>query len=211
MTGTDSGLPKLNNAKHLAYAEAYLTNGFKREPAAATAGYSGKRLRQTANDLMKRDDVKAYIAARMKQLQMSADEALLRLGGHASGNITEFIGLTIDELKTHPRAALIKKVKFVTHFPEPVIIEPDENDPDGAVTIDQPKPIQLVESIELYDAQAAMRDVIKQSQLASGQATDTLNIPQLAELMELLTAAGKDPTSVISRMVDKLKSEANKP
>lgn len=196
------------SAKHFAFIEAYITNGFKREDAARTAGYSEARLRRTASDIMKDPLVQAHLAKRMKELQMSADEALVRLGGHAAGNVTEFIGLTIDELKAHPRAALIKRVKFVTHFPEPVVFDPDEDDPDGAVTVEQPKPIQLVESIELYDAQSAMLSVIKQTQLSSGQPTENVNIPQLNELVQLLTAAGKDPTSVISRMVEKLKAEA---
>lgn len=206
------------NPKHLAVIDAYLANGFKREEAVKAAGYSGKRLRQTASDIFKRPEVKAYLASRLKEMQMSADEALYRLGGHAAGNITEFIGLTIDELKAHPRAALIKRVKFVTHFPEPVVTPADEADtggddqPDGddkpTVQINVPKPVQYVESIELYDAQAAMLNVIKQSQLTNGQPTENVNIPQIAELIQLLTAAGKDPTSVISRMVDKLKADA---
>lgn len=209
------------NPKHIAVVEAYLTNGFKREDAAQSAGYKETRLRQTASDIFNRPDVKAYLANRLKEMQMSSDEALYRLGGHAAGNVTEFIGLTIDELKAHPRAALIKRVKFVTHFPEPVVMpvvmpvdDTDSGDehPDGedkpSVQIDYPKPVQYVESIELYDAQAAMLNVIKQSQLTSGQPTENVNIPQLVELVRLLTAAGKDPTSVISRMVDKLKADA---
>lgn len=196
------------STKHFAFIEAYITNGFKREDAARTAGYSEARLRRTASDIMKDPLVQAHLAKRMKELQMSADEALVRLGGHAAGNVTEFIGLTIDELKAHPRAALIKRVKFVTHFPEPVVLEPDEADPDGAVVVEQPKPIQLVESIELYDAQSAMLSVIKQNQLTSGQPTEIMNVPQLARLIELLTKAGKDPGSVIGRMVEKLESEA---
>lgn len=212
MTKRDSmSQEKKISAKHIAVIESYISNGFKREQAMIDAGYGAARARRTASDVFKRPEVKAYLAERMKELQMSADEALLRLGGHAAGNVAEFIGLTIDEIKAHPRAALIKRIKFVTHFPEPAIPNPLNEDEDGddqpAVEIEAPKPIQLVESIELYDAQSAMLNVIKQSQLATGQPTENVNVPALSRLLELLEKAGKDPNSVFSRMADKLESD----
>lgn len=198
------------STKHIAVVDAYIANGFKREAAVIASGYKPSRARQTAVDIFKRPEVKAYLAERMKDNHMAAEEALLRLGGHAAGNVTDFIGLTIDELKAHPLAALIKRVKFVTYFPEvdPSVLEANDKKADSAAApAEAPKAVQYVESIELYDAQAAMREIIRQSQLANGLPTESINVPQLVEFMELLSAAGKDFNSIISRMTDKLKAE----
>lgn len=192
--------------KYIAVIEAYLTNGYDRDAAVIAAGYSPRRARQTASDIFKRPEVKAYLAERMKELQMSADEAMLRLSGHAAGDMRQFIGLTMDELKAHPNAWLIKEVTYDVFMPKK-----DRLKPTSAAAADEivpPKPFVYVDHIKLYDSQSALITLLKQHQLATGKPTEIMNVPQLAELIELLVAAGKDPSSVIGRMVDRLKAEA---
>ena len=211
--------PKLK-PKYVAVVEAYLENGYDRESAVITAGYSRRRARQTASEIFKRPEVKAYLAERMKELQMSADEAMLRLSGHASGDMRQFIGLSMEELKQHPNAWLIKEIKFDVVLPDKKRKKPtseadatdakkhSEADVGNGDDAEPEKPFVYVDQIKLYDSQSALVTLLRQHQLASGKPTEIMNVPQLAELIELLVAAGKDPTSVFGRMVDKLKAEA---
>lgn len=193
--------------KHVAVVEAYLANGFKREAAVLAVGFSAKRSRQTAHEIFKRPEVQEYLSERMKSLQMSSEEAMLRLSGHASGDMRDFIGLTMDEIKQHPNAWLIKEISYDVAWPRP-----ERRKPTSLASAEEvkttPDAIVYVDRIKLYDAQSALLSIIKQHQLTTGQPTENVNIPQIAELIQLLTAAGKDPTSVISRMVDKLKADA---
>lgn len=219
------------SSKHIAVVEAYLGNGYKREDAVIAAGYSPARARQTASDIFKRPEVKAYLAGRMRELQMDKEEALLRLAQHASGDMRQFIGLTMAELKRHPNAWLIKELKYDTVTPKywkPKATQKKQSEPAPAQPSQAPDPNQstesapatnnqwedlpptfvYVDSIKLYDAQAALIQVLRQHQLASGQPTEIMNVPQLAELSELLKAAGKDFGAVVARMVERLKAEA---
>jgi len=202
MAGTKKISPK-----HIAVVEAYLANGFKREAAVIAAGFSAKRARQTAHEIFKRPEVQSYLSERMKTLQMSSEEAMLRISGHASGDMRDFIGLTMDEIKRHPNAWLIKEISYDVAWPKAT-----RKSPTSLASAEEnkttPDAIVYVDRIKLYDAQSALLAIIKQHQLTTGQPTENVNIPQLVELVQLLTAAGKDPTSVISRMVDKLKADA---
>lgn len=184
--------PKKLSIKQQVFADTYLANGFKRDEAARAAGYSEKRLARTASDLMKNPLMTAYIDERMKHLQMTADEALYRLGQHARGDISQLLGLSPDELKTHPQAWLVKRVKIGLSWPE-----------KGNGT-----PKAFIEALELHDQQSALMAIIKQQQLASGKPTEITESPQLARLAELLEASGKNLESVIGRMVEKLEAEA---
>lgn len=183
--------PKKLSTKQQVFAETYLANGFKREDAARAAGYSELRLARTASDLMQNPLMIAYIEQRMQQLQMSADEALYRLGQHARGDISQLMGLSPDQLKTHPQAWLVKKIKVGMNFPE-------KGDPKA-----------FIESLELHDQQAALNTIIKQHQLAVRSPTEIIEIPQIGRLIELLEKAGKNPSAVIDRMVEKLEAETS--
>ncbi len=124
-------------------ADAYLANGFNGKEAAITAGFSVKRAAVTASEILADPLVKAYIEERMKQSQMSADEVLFRLGEIARGDMRELMLLTPEELKRHPKGWLIKKLKLEAVYPK------------GEQKSLLP-PLVFIESMELYDAQAAL-------------------------------------------------------
>lgn len=121
--------------KKLAFAEHYLTL-WDAAKAARAAGYAHASARQQGQRLLTNDDVKAYIATRLQELKIEADEVITRLTRHARGSMADFITITHGEpifdwerAKGSGALDLVKKYKV---------------DKDGAV------------SIELYDAQAAL-------------------------------------------------------
>ena len=82
--------------------------------AARRAGYSAANARQQGYENLTKPYIKAEIDRRLKGVRMGADEVLYRLSLQARGNVGEFIGLSQDKLKKHPRAHLIKKYKRTT-------------------------------------------------------------------------------------------------
>jgi len=135
-------------------AEAYLANGFNGKAAAITAGFSEKRAAVTASEILSDPLVKAYIEERMKQTQMTADEVLFRLGEFARGDMREFMMLTPEELKRHPKAWLVKKLKL-----EALALKPEKKKPTSVIQealVPPPEPFVYIDSIELYDAQSAL-------------------------------------------------------
>lgn len=221
-----AGIKKTISAQHKLFADTYLSNGFKGQEAALTAKYSEKRARITASELLDRPDIQAYINQRMKKSQMGADEALYRLGGQAKGDVSEFIGLTPEELKTHPRSWLIKKIKIGVYFPDKPetapkdkelavslfakIIPQDDQSEAAQIEKEAYKPIHYVEYVELYDSQSALLNILKQHQLASGLPTEIIAIaPTITKLVEMLEAAGQDASKVFERMMNKIAQDAN--
>lgn len=145
------------SVKRRRLVEAYLANGFNGKEAAITAGFSVKRAAATASEILADPLVKAYIDERMKQAQMSADEVLYRLGEMARGDMRELMNLTPDELKSHPKAWLIKKVKLEAVIPKAEKKTAASADEDTGDASDEPaEPFIYIDSIELYDAQAAL-------------------------------------------------------
>lgn len=179
------------SVKRRVWADAYLANGFNGKEAARTAKYSEKRLKESASDNLRDPLVKAYLDERMKTMQMTADEALARLAEHGRGNVSSFIGLGQDEIKTHPAAWLIKKYKFKTRRIASGVIEE-------------------FNEIEIHDPQAALNSILKQHQLASGLPTEIVAIaPTITKLVEMLAAAGQDANTVFERMMNKIAQDAN--
>lgn len=142
------------STKRRVFVEAYLANGFNGTQAAIAAGYSVKRAAVTASEILSDDLVKAYIEERMKQAQMSADEVLFRLGAIARGDMRELMMLSPEELKKHPKAWLVKKLKM-----EAVIPKTEKTNPTSLkeeLDTPPPEPLIYIDSIEMYDAQAAL-------------------------------------------------------
>ncbi len=52
--------------------------------------------------------IRDAIEKRLNDVAMGANEVLTRLGGHARGDLSEFVGLTPEQLKKHPQAWLLK-------------------------------------------------------------------------------------------------------
>lgn len=143
-----------------AFVEAYLANGFNATQAAITAGYSAKTARFMGSENLTKPNIASLIAERMKALTMSADEALYRLSQTARGNLTEYISLSVAELKAHPQSQILKKFKrtLTTYGELP-----------SAMTEEK---IEL----ELYDAQAAQLAILKEQHLRAGEATDKVDV-----------------------------------
>ena len=105
--------------------------------------------RANSSRLITQDNIKEQIAGRMDALHMSADEALKLLADQARGDIcdvlNEFGGFDITTAKGGGKTKLIKRLRTTT-----TTINGKEED----------KEIHT-EEVELYDAQAALRDILK--------------------------------------------------
>lgn len=141
--------PKLNKAQEVFVSE-YLAC-FNATEAYSRAYPKAKRTTAGANghELLKKTEIQEAIQARLAEVHMSADEALKLTADIARGDVGEFIndfgGVTMDEVRKAGKTRLIKKWKTKT-----VTINGKSED----------KEIHT-EEIELYDAQAALRDILK--------------------------------------------------
>lgn len=170
--------------KQRLFVEAYLATGFNGVKAARAAGYKGNdiTLAAVAYENLRKPHIKALIDQRIKEMAMSADEALARLSMSARSDLGEFLQLTPNELANHPRSHLLHKVKITTRT-----IPPKDKD-------SEPEFEEKVE-LELYDAQAAQLAILKEQHLRAGEATDITDDASLTDetrahrVMELLDAA----------------------
>jgi phage terminase small subunit len=119
--------------------------------------------RTAAARLFANDNFLAHLKARLDEVHMSADEALKLTADIARGDIAEFLavssmGFTVDIAAAHEagKTRLIKKIKQKT-----ITINGKNEDREIHT-----------EEIELYDAQAAVRDVLK----LHGKFTDKLDV-----------------------------------
>lgn len=108
--------------------------------------------RTLASRLFADANFSAHLLARLNEAHMSADEALKLTADIARGDVTEFItpfgNIDIDLLRKSGKGRLIKKIKQKTITK----IGKGEKDEDTEI---------LDTEIELYDAQAAQRDLLK--------------------------------------------------
>ena len=141
--------PKLNKAQEVFVSE-YLVC-FNATEAYSRAYPKAKRTTAGANghELLKKTEIQEAIQARLTEVHMSADEALKLTADIARGDVGEFIndfgGVTMDEVRKAGKTRLIKKWKTKT-----VTINGKSEDKEVHT-----------EEIELYDAQAALRDILK--------------------------------------------------
>lgn len=141
--------PKLTNAQEVFISE-YL-QCFNGTEAYSRAYPKAKRnsARTSAAELLANPNISEVIQARLAEVHMSADEALKLTADIARGDVGEFIndfgGVTMDEVRKAGKTRLIKKWKTKT-----VTINGKSEDKEVHT-----------EEIELYDAQAALRDILK--------------------------------------------------
>lgn len=155
--------------KQQKFIDAYLSNGLNATRAAISVGYSERSARSIASENLAKPDIKAEIDRRLNEQAMGEQEVLARLASHARGDMREFIGLTFSDLKWHPAGALIREMdRSITRHP------------DGS----------LEESfkIKLYDSQAALQTLWKINQIASGKATENVDILDAKERLAQLIA-----------------------
>lgn len=148
--------------KQQAFVEAYLANGFNATQAAITAGYSEKTAYSQGSRLLRNVEVQTAIQVRMKELAMSADEAMMRLSQQGRGRLTDYLGLSVSELKEHPQAHLLHKVKVTTRTIQPL---DKDKEPEREETVEY----------EIYNAQSALLAILREQHLRAGEATDRLD------------------------------------
>src|SRR5574343_1002088 len=91
---------------------------FNASEAARRAGYSEKNAADTGHDLIRNPQISRLIREKVKQTQVSADEALSILALHARGDIAELmdissVGFNLDMAKAKEKGLtrLIKRVR----------------------------------------------------------------------------------------------------
>jgi phage terminase small subunit len=149
---TDEQPKKLNKAQEVFISE-YLSC-FNATEAYSRAYPKSKResARRSASELLTNPDIKVEIEARLAEIHMSADEALKLTADIARGDVTEFVtpfgNIDIDLLRKSGKGRLVKKIKQRT------ITKVGKGEKDDDTEIHETE-------LELYDAQAAQRDILK--------------------------------------------------
>ena len=137
--------------KQQVFIDEYL-KCFNASEAARRAGYSAHSARQTGSDLLNEAYISEQIQARLAEVHMSADEALKLTADIARGDITEFLtpfgAIDLDALRTSGKGRLVKRLRQRT------ITKIGKNETDGDTETHDTE-------IELYDGQAALRDILK--------------------------------------------------
>lgn len=92
---------------------------FNATQAAIRAGYSPKTAYSIGQENLKKPEIAAAIAERVRTLQMTADEAVIRMAKVARFDITPYltkegrlVGLDLDKLKADGHGWIIKGLKY---------------------------------------------------------------------------------------------------
>lgn len=132
--------------------------------AAILAGYSQKTAYSIGHELLKKPEIRAEVDRLLAEKVMGANEVLIRLAGHARGDMADFAQIEVaSDIINHEQSHLIKKYKKKRRY-----FKDDEYE-------------DTVE-LELYDAQAALVHIGKYHKLFadriehSGNIDGTLNI-----------------------------------
>jgi phage terminase small subunit len=141
---------KLTNKQRI-FIDEYLRS-FNATRSAIASGYSEKTAYSIGQENLKKPDIKAEIDERLRQSQMSADEAMQRLADMARGDIGELIDnnglLDIRVARDNNLTKLIRKIKQKTI----TRIGKTDNDDD----------IEITEiEFEMYSAQSALETILK--------------------------------------------------
>lgn len=143
--------------KQRAFVEYYLANGFNGTQAALSAGYAEKGARQQAAETLAKPYIRELIEARIKEIAMSADEALARLSEMARASMEDFIDADTATLNL-AKAKANGKLHLVRKFTHNVGKETENI------------------SIELYDAQSALLAILKERHLEAGEPTESFRV-----------------------------------
>lgn len=99
------------------FAEHYLRT-FNRTKAATAAGFSPNSAHVTGCRLLKRDNIQAYVRARMQEAAMTTNELLYHLANIARGDLDDLIdrygALDIDKARELGVTNLIRRVRTKT-------------------------------------------------------------------------------------------------
>ncbi len=136
-------------AKQQAFVDHYLTC-FNAAEAARLAGYSEKTARSIGYENLTKPDIQKEVSARVSELTMTADEALLLMTRIARGDLSQYIyddgDIGIKELKESGDGRLLKKYKRTRNT-----TRRKNGDEFESESID----------FEFYAADAALRGILK--------------------------------------------------
>ena len=171
--------PKLTKAQEV-FIDEYL-KCFNGTEAYSRAYPNSKRTsaRASAADLLANPNISEAIQSRLDEVHMSSNEALKLTADIARGDVTEFItpfgNIDIDKLRQSGKGRLIKKIKQKT------VTKIGKGDDSEDVEV-------LDTEIELYDAQAAVRDILK----IHGKFTDKLDVTSGGVPLEIKIVKASD-------------------
>lgn len=180
------------------FVEQYFICELNGTMAAKAAGYSGdtNSLAVQASRLLRNAKVRARINARLDEFHLGADEVLARMSFHARGSMADFVDadsgvIDLKKARDAYRMGLIKRYRTKTII----------NSKEDTETVET--------EIELYDAQASLRDLGKHLGLFTDKIE--LSLPQearkaLASLFNLITDSGIDPADFIEAAVEEIKA-----
>ena len=143
---------------------------FNGAEAARRAGYSESRARVTASELLADSNISEQIRARLSEVHMSADEALKLTADIARGDLSDFMEIGSMGFSLDLQAALkAGKTNLIKKVSQKTITVNGKNEDKETHIID----------IELYDRQAALRDILK----LHGRFSDKLEISGGVEIV----------------------------
>lgn len=167
-------------AKQQKFIDEYL-KCFNGAEAARRAGYSEARARVTASELLATGSISEQIKARLAEVHMSADEALKLTADIARSDIAALMevtsmGFNLDMQKAQELGLtrLIKKVKQRTTTR---LAKKDDGEDTETHELE----------VELYDAQAALRDILK----IHGKFMERVDVTSGGERVELVVVYDK--------------------
>lgn len=124
--------------------------------------------RSSAADILAKPSVKAEIRRRIDEMSMSADEAMLVLTDHARGDVSKFmdlssVGWNVSLIQTDEDGnPVLGTDGKVLPKPETRVIRKLKQRVTTVIGKGDSEDREIVETeIELYDAQAAARDILK--------------------------------------------------
>lgn len=139
--------------KQAAFVREY-TVDWNATQAAIRAGYSERTAAAIGSENLSKPEISAAIKARVSELAMSADEALVRLGAMARGTVAPFHRLTADgdiivDLST-------KEAQDHLHLLTELEVSTRKREhEDGSVTMHQSA------KVKLHDAKDALKQILR--------------------------------------------------
>jgi phage terminase small subunit len=167
--------------------------------AAIRAGYSKETARSQASRMLTNVNIRAAVDAGIALYAMPEAEVLFRISGHARGDMSDFLTITEEEVIIEQR---INGVEVTTETARrPVArLDLEKAAAEGKLhLIKSYSKTDKGERVELYDAQAAQRDLAKIHGLAKddGGILKYLDLSKLSKDQLQRLADGDDPIAVL--------------
>lgn len=113
---TQPDVAELSDPQHQMFVEKYIELNFNQTKAAEAAGFSKKSARNQGYRLMKNDDIRKAVEARLAELTMSKNEVLARLADIGRGDMRDLAMVSsARQLAAHPNGNIVKKFKRTIH------------------------------------------------------------------------------------------------